>query len=371
MNRVSISSTKNGIPRGLKEALELIGGLAGFITRNDRVMIKPNLNGEGCTDIRLTEALIRMLLDISPKEVFIAESTFGDAANTRMFFKKSGYSDLAKRHDIRLVNLNESVIVETPVARPLALEKLKLAQEVFEADKIINIPKMKVHYATGVSLSLKNLKGLLVGDEKKHFHDIGLDNAIIDLNNTVKTHLTIIDAITGMERMGPHGGDMVRPDLLIAGASAWRADCAGIRIMDYSIDEVRHLAGYIAVHGLDPADMEITGLDINTVRFPFKKVNMENLLPENIRVHRKNACSSCMNALLLSCRFLDAPPEKPVNLYLGSIPEKDFSADAPAIAFGNCCAKKTGPSVPSVRGCPPYPFVLKKTLATLLKKKEA
>ncbi|HNQ34457.1 MAG TPA: DUF362 domain-containing protein [bacterium] len=369
MKKVSIVSTSRGTAAGLQEALDRLGGLARFVTRGDRVMVKPNLNGDCVTDLGLTEALIRLLLDLAPKEVFIAESTFGDAANTRFFFQKSGYAELAGRYGLRLVNLNESEAVETPVARPLALEKLKLAREVFEADRLINLPKMKVHYATGVSLALKNLKGLLVGDEKKHFHDVGLDRAIVDLNNTVPVHLNIVDAITGMERLGPHGGDLVRPDLLIAGAAAWRTDCVGIRVMDYELKEVGHLARYLEVNGLDPADVELAGLGIEAARHPFKKVNMANLLPPNIRVRQRNACCACLNALILSGRFLERPPAAPVEVCLGSLPEASV-AGCPQIAFGNCAVKRCGPGLPKVEGCPPYPFELKKVLERNFKKAE-
>jgi len=57
----------------------------------------------------------------------------------------------------------------------VVLEKLRIAREVYEADRITNLPNMKVHYATGITLALKNLKGLLVGNEKRHFHEVGLD----------------------------------------------------------------------------------------------------------------------------------------------------------------------------------------------------
>ncbi len=79
---------------------------------------------------------------------------------TDVFFKKTGYSDLAKKHGIELLNLNRSEIVRYKVQKPLAIEEFKIAKEVFSGYKIINIPVMKVHNATEITLAMKNLKGL-------------------------------------------------------------------------------------------------------------------------------------------------------------------------------------------------------------------
>jgi uncharacterized protein (DUF362 family) len=344
----------------LNSAVERIGGWDRFVGRNDRVLLKPNLNGDGCTNRDLVEALIRLLLDHSVKQIVIAESTFGDKNTTDMFFRKSGYAALAARYGIELLNLNASEAVDVPVAGGLVLDKVRIAREVFEADKIINLPNMKVHYATGVSLSLKNLKGLLVGDEKKRFHEVGLDKAIVDLNRVVKVHLNIIDCISCMERMGPHGGDKLQLNLLLAGEHPAEVDYVGIQVMGYRLDEVGHLERYLEAHCVDPSRIEIVGEPIDAVRHPFQKVAMANIIPEGFRVHNRNACSSCMNAFLLSCRFIEESPREPIDVYLGSMVEGDV-AEGMTIAFGNCCPGHVARDH-RIQGCPPYPFLLRDRL---------
>ena len=99
---------------------------------------------------------------------------------------------------------------------------------------------MKVHYATGITLALKNMKGLLVGGAKRRCHEAGLDKAIVDLNNTldkaivdlnntIRPHLNVVDAISCMERMGPRGGDIVRMDLVMAGGDSGRGGLRRVR----------------------------------------------------------------------------------------------------------------------------------------------
>jgi uncharacterized protein (DUF362 family) len=152
MGKVSLVRATRGIRQGLCEAVELIGGFGRYIQSDDTVLVKPNLNGaDGFTNRELSEALLQLLFDFRVKRVFLAESTFGDERSTDMLFRKTGYFDLARKYGVDLVNLNRSRIVEARVERPLALQTLRIAGEVYEADKIINLPNMKVHYAAGIT----------------------------------------------------------------------------------------------------------------------------------------------------------------------------------------------------------------------------
>lgn len=359
MSKVSIVRTKPGIKQALHDAMELIGGCALYMKRGDRVLLKPNLNGtEGFTNIELAEALIQLLRDFGVLKLFMAEATFGDDRMTDMFFKKTGYADLARKYGMELVNLNRSQAVEVKVARPMAVDTLRIAREACEADRIVNLPNMKVHYATGITLALKNMKGILVGDEKKRFHEVGLDKAIVDLNNSIKPCLNIVDAIVGMERMGPRGGDNVDLGLILAGGEAGEVDYVGSRIMGYDVGEVKHLAYYLETNRIDVNRTEVVGEAIEAVRRPFRKVRLESILPREFRIHNRDACSACMNAFLLSCQFLEPGARPEADVYMGKTLEGDVPAERLKIGFGNCCAGNVAYDK-VIKGCPPYPFLLR------------
>ncbi len=359
MGSVSIAKTDEGIKNGLIKALSLIGGLESYISHQDIVMLKPNINGtEGVTNIELVEELINLLIQFRVKRIVIAESTFGNEQMTNICFNKTGYTDLANKFGIELINLNKSEIVEVEVDNPLVLNKLKVAKEVFEVDKIINLPIMKVHYATGVTLSLKNLKGLLVREEKRLFHEVGLDKAIVDLNRMIKPALNIVDCISCMERMGPKGGDMVDLNLLIAGGNCAEVDYVGSSLMGYNLDEVKHLKYYIEENNIDIENIDIVGEKLDDVSYNFKKAEMTNVIPGEFVIHNKNACSSCMNALLLSCQFLEKEKLRKADIYLGSV-EGSVESENMKIAFGNCCSKNKNFDK-TIMGCPPFPLSLKK-----------
>ena len=241
--------------------------------------------------------------------------------------------------------------------RPLALETLRIAREVYEADKIINLPNMKVHYAAGITLALKNLKGLLVGGAKKYCHEVGLEKAIVDPNNTIKTHLHIVDAISCMERMGPRGGDIVNLGLIMAGAAAGEVDYVGSQVMRYEVSEAKHLERYLQVNWIDLKKIEVIGERLEEVRHPFKKVKLENLIPKEFRIHNINACSSCMNAFLLSCQRLEEI-QGVFDVYMGELLDDPLTRDGIKIAFGNCCPPNRAFNK-RIKGCPPYPLALK------------
>ena len=364
MGSVSIIRIKNGFKNALLEAISLIGGLEKFVCRSDRVMLKPNLNGtEGITSLELCEALILILRDYGVKSIVIGESTFGNAQITETCFSKNGYRSLAQKYDIPLFNFNKSAVVRKPVAKPLVIDSLDIAKEVFDCDKIINLPVMKVHYATGVTLALKNLKGVLVGEQKRRFHEIGLDKAIVDLNNTLAADLNIVDATSCMEKMGPRGGDVFNLNLIVAGKNAGEVDYACAQIMDYSTDEVKHLKLYLEVNKIDLSCLKILGETIAQVKRPFKKVNLKAIVPENFRIHDKNACSACANALILSCQFLEEKPKENLDFYLGSKVSAEDLSDNFRIAFGNCCIYGIDADL-KIKGCPPYPFDLKNMLGS-------
>ena len=355
MGSVALVKTDVGIENALSEALRLIGGLENFLSHNDCVMLKPNLNdAESFTNAVITETLIRKILDFGVRKLFIGEATFGGAQMTDMYFRKTGYLEMAQKYGVDIHNLNKSDAVKIPVKNPLLLENAAVAREALDADKIINLPNMKVHYATQISLALKNMKGVLVGDEKRRFHETGLEKAIADLNNAIPADLNIVDAVTCMERMGPRGGDLLNMNLIMAGKNAWEIDAAGAQVMGFPPSEIKHLKYYMENNGLD---LKILGNTIEHVARPFKRVDLAGLAPENFSIHNRDACSACMNAFLLSCRVLEKLPEEQAEIFMGSSLPEEKNSENLKIAFGNCCQAELECDI-RIKGCPPFPFAL-------------
>ena len=363
MSKVSITKIVDyDYKSALNNTLNLIGGIESLIKLGDRVLLKPNLNGGDCTNIKLVEALIQILFEKGIRNIFIGESSFGNHHITQKFFKDSGYFALAEKYGIEIKNFNDTEYLKVKPDNPRVISEIQIAKEAVEADFIINLPIMKVHYATGVTLCMKNLKGLISPENKKYFHEIGLHDAVVDLNNCIKPGLNIVDASSCMEKMGPHGGDIFELGLILAGESAWEVDYIGSEMMQYSLDEVKHLKYYMESNSLSVSDIEeidVVGEKVNDVKYPFKKVSMNKIIPDGIQINESDACSTCMNALILACKFIDSVPEGGVDVYLGEKNSFVPNSNKQQIAFGNCCKIE---GIDKIKGCPPYPFKLKELL---------
>nr|CBH39590.1 conserved hypothetical protein, DUF362 family [uncultured archaeon] len=368
MGIVSIRKIHNSIKETLEQSLKDIGGLDKYIKGNDKVILKPNINGTECvTNIEVIKSLIELLLDYNIKNITIAESTFGNAQITEMCFAKNGYNDLIKKYNIDIINLNKSEIINLDVKKHRILKRIQIAKEILNVDKIINIPVMKVHYATGITLALKNLKGILVGDEKKHFHEVGLDQAIVDLNNTIQPDLNIVDCTYCMEKMGPKGGDILKLDLLLSGTNTGEIDYIGSKIMGFKLDEIKHLKYFIDDNKIDTKGIKVIGEKIEDIKYNFKKAILKNNYNDKMIIHDINSCSACMNALLLSFQFLENEPNEKYSVFIGPKINNNVKNNFKKIAFGNCCIKNIDNVDYEIKGCPPYPFELNKKVNNELK----
>lgn len=363
-HRVCIQKITNNIKDSIEKALTHLGGINQFIDKHERVLLKPNVNGNECiTNRDVVESVIIILKENGISNIAIAESTFGDAKITALCFKQNKYDKLAEKYNIELINLNESEIAEIEVENALVKKTLKVAKEIIDADKIINLPVMKVHYATGITLCLKNLKGILVGTEKRTFHDLGLNEGILDLNRMIKPALNIVDCTTCMERMGPKGGDLIQLNTILVGANSGITDYVGMQIMDYDLDEVKHLKMYLEENKIDVKNIEILGNEIDEVKTSFKKVNLKSIDNMNLDIESIDACSSCENAFLLSLMCTPNIELSEMKIFLGAKRSKnEMSSEKKFIAFGKCSIKNLENADFKIKGCPPYPFELGKQL---------
>jgi uncharacterized protein (DUF362 family) len=292
------------IESATRGAIALIGGKERFVRPGEVVLIKPNLSWRGGMSTRsdLCGAIAKICLEAGAKKVAIGEGMLGESGPTPEHFRNLGFTKVADELGIPLVNLNECEPVEVEIAGARVAKKVKIAKMVLEADCLINVPIMKTHFLASVTLGLKNLKGCLSGHEKSKFHRIGLHRAIADLNLFLKPRLTVIDAVTAGEGMGPHFADEVHMGLLIAADDPLAADIIGASIMGYDPREVEHLrilAGRMG-RSLAPADIRQAGAPVESVRRDFQRPPQELDFPPGVGLIQGRTCSGCIGSLAFS-----------------------------------------------------------------------
>jgi uncharacterized protein (DUF362 family) len=220
---------------------------------SDKILIKPNLVawdnlgpyppwGVLTTSV-VVEGICLALKDFGVSDITIGEGSIHCkeiGSSTTNIFKKLGYDKLSKKDGAKIFDFNEGNHNEVSISDN---HKLSITDHLDNCDFFINVPVLKTHVETVVSLGMKNLKGLLSGNSKKfcHHNDNLLDHFIFKLAENFPPTLTIIDGIYTNERGPLHFGRARRRDLLIASTDAYAADLVGSYILGYGTDEVKHL----------------------------------------------------------------------------------------------------------------------------------
>ena len=249
--------------------------------RGRRVVIKPNIADFSPdrpihTDPRLIEALIIHLRNLGAREIVLAEGPPHNR-DTEWLFRKSGFEALAKRQSLPLVDLNYDDISPVKCVNPRAtlLKELYLPRTILSADVIISVAKMKTHRHAGITLSLKNMFGILPGMKygwpKNTLHWNGIPLSICEINGTIKTHYSIIDGVVGMEGYGPLLGTARKAGVLVMGDNALAVDATAARVMGVDPARVDYLAmaHKIKLGSLRREDIAVAGEKIEMVRTDF------------------------------------------------------------------------------------------------------
>jgi uncharacterized protein (DUF362 family)/NAD-dependent dihydropyrimidine dehydrogenase PreA subunit len=281
-----VKTTENDIRNSVAEIFNLCGGTGSFIKKDDRVLLKPNFiaprksSTGATTDLRVIEAVIQEVMECGGKPV-IAEGVplSFDADQT---FRRLGVDRLAKKYGTDLVNLDKYPASRVVVEDPLLFDEILVSNLAFEVDKIINLPIMKTHTQTTVTLGMKNLKGFIPGKEKLLFHNLGLDRGIVDLNSIIKPAFTLIDAIVAMEGKGPTGGIPKPMDLLLGSADILALEVAAVRVMGFNPSSIRHIQlarnRKIGVHEVKKITVRGCSIDEVAEEFLFPRFRINGLM---------------------------------------------------------------------------------------------
>jgi uncharacterized protein (DUF362 family) len=296
--------TREQIHRMVFDSIELIGGVEGIIGYGDRVLIKPNAGSTSLARGAVTNPYVVEAVAVKAREAGAGEVMIGEAAqvgvDTKRVFELNGYIEVAERAGARLLDLNDDEAVEVEIDGRL-LRVVGVFRSALECDAVISVPVVKTHALAGMTLGLKNMKGLIPVGEKRRFHMLGLDSAIADLQLAIRPSMTVVDGNTAMGGLGApiHLGDAVELDLIIAGFNAVAVDAVACRVMGFTPHDVKHLV-YAMEHGLgslDIEDVKIEGELIERVQFNLEKPSFEFHefdTYENLEIVEKGACSRCL-----------------------------------------------------------------------------
>ncbi|MBL7066744.1 MAG: DUF362 domain-containing protein [Candidatus Marinimicrobia bacterium] len=233
----SLVLVKDGSPEQMADKVfELLGGVSRFISKGDYIMVKPNMSWDrrpeyaATTNPELVSKVVTLCLDAGAKKVLIVDNTCNDA---RRSYKNCQIQDMAGKAgaDVRFVR--DSHFIETDIPGGTSMKKWLIHKEVFKVDKLINMPILKHHSLSQVTIGFKNMMGLTGGNRGRIHRPF--PEKIVDINRVIIPQLTIVDAIKILRRNGPSGGnlkDVEDLNTVIAGTDralvdAWSAKVFG------------------------------------------------------------------------------------------------------------------------------------------------
>jgi uncharacterized protein (DUF362 family) len=191
----------------LQAAMAPLGGMSRFVKKGQRVVIKANIAWartpeQACTNNpELFSALIKMCYEAGAKRVAIWDHT---CDNYQFTFSRSGLKEAAQKAGADIFSGHgRNVYKQVEVPKGKKLKTAEVLRDVLEADVFINFPIPKHHFATELTLGLKNLIGIVWDMEQ--LHKIDLHQCIADINTIRKPDLVVMDAIRILTTNGPKG----------------------------------------------------------------------------------------------------------------------------------------------------------------------
>ena len=300
----------------VRRALDLIGGIAGFVRPGELILVKPNLlagdppEHATTTHPAVFAAVVQLLVEAG------ARVEYGDSpgtGNPATAARKAGIASVAERFGAHPGRFDEQVELQLPAGNSIGAPSVPVAQAVLAADGIVSVPKLKTHVLMRLTGAVKNQLGCVYGFHKARMHLIAphanrFGEILVDINSALNPRLYVMDAVIGMEGNGPRGGSPRKIGAILVSADPVALDATACRLI--ALDPVHvptNVVGQERGHGTylqteidllgDPLD-ELVCHDFDVIRSPARQpllthlVFMKNLL-EPRPVIDSDLCKLC------------------------------------------------------------------------------
>ncbi len=233
------SYEEEAVYQAMKAGVSLLGGMEALVKREERVLLKPNLVRKAklsravVTHPAVVGAAARLLREAGVKEITAGDSCgVGTAVSAAAAV---GMDGALEKYKVPLVDFTGMGAV--PYEDGVQAKSFFLSREVFEADAIINICKMKTHALERITGAVKNMYGCIHGLHKAKGHTVypsadSFARMLTDLNRFLKPRLYIMDGIVAMEGNGPTSGDPVSMNVLLMSQDPVALDSVFCRLIN-------------------------------------------------------------------------------------------------------------------------------------------
>jgi uncharacterized protein (DUF362 family) len=211
------------------------------------VVIKPNIvelrHPPVTTDVRVVEGVVAALRGSGVKDMVIAEGS--GTGDTIKNFQSLGYGSLG----VRLIDLDRESTVTLSAGRYRTWREVVVPEILVDAF-IISVPVLKKHSMCGVTISLKNMVGILPARhysgywsyKKSEIHRVNPHGCIADICRVMSPDWAVVDASVGMKGSHISGTPMDPPVNLVYGSKdPLEADIYGCKLLDADWEDIEYL----------------------------------------------------------------------------------------------------------------------------------
>ena len=236
---------KGGEPHTMfDEAIKSIGGMKSFVKKGNSVVVKPNIGWDAIperaanTNPVLVKRIVEHCFEAGAKDVYVFDHTCDDWNSC---YSTSGIERAVKDVGGKTVSGNsERYYDEVTIPAGKRLTTAKVHELILESDVFINVPILKNHSSAELTISMKNLMGIVW--DRRYWHRNDLHQCIADFTSFRKPDLNVIDAYYVMKKNGPRGVS--------------KADVLTMKSQIISSDIVAADAAAAKLFGLDPQDID-------------------------------------------------------------------------------------------------------------------
>ena len=243
-----------------EQAISALGGMKAFVKKGQKVVIKPNIGWDvdperaGNTNPKLIAKIIEHCYGAGAKEVFVFDHTCDD---WKKCYSNSGIEKAASDNKATMVPAaTDSYYQKVQIKDGKRLKEAMVHELILSSDVFINVPVLKHHSSSKVTIGMKNLMGVVW--DRGYWHRNDLHQCISDFASAYKPTLNIVDAYNVMMKNGPRGTS--------------KADLSLMKSLIVSRDIVAADAASAKLFGLDPAtvnhikyasEMNVGNMDLN------------------------------------------------------------------------------------------------------------
>ncbi|MDR2836427.1 MAG: DUF362 domain-containing protein [Bacteroidales bacterium] len=234
-----------------QKAIAELGGMSVFVKKGQKIVVKPNIGWDkvpelaGNTNPKLIAEIVKQCLSAGAKEVKVFDNTCDD---WKKCYTNSGIETAVKKAGGIMVPAHEeSYYREISLPNAKKMKKAKIHEAILDCDAWINVPVLKNHGGANLTISMKNLMGIVW--DRRYFHNNDLQQCIADMCTLdKKAILNIVDAYRVVKTNGPRGKsetDVVNPKGLFMSQDIVAVDTAAAnffnQIREMPLDHVAHI----------------------------------------------------------------------------------------------------------------------------------